>query len=118
MPPPRRRSSVSDAYAVRHLALRDYLAVERTRLANERTVLAYLRTALALFAGSVTLLYLFGTTAARIAGWLLLPVAVAILAFGTARYIAVRLRVRDYARLYASRTDASDERPAPPYGGG
>lgn len=110
MPPPRRAPS-SVAQPPQPLALRDYLAVERTRLANERTALAYLRTALALFAGSVTLLTLFDHAAARLTGWSLLPVAVAILAFGTARYVAVRRHVREYARLRASPAEASEDRP-------
>ena len=33
--------------------LRDYLAIERTRLANERTLLSYIRSALYLLVGSI-----------------------------------------------------------------
>lgn len=95
-----RRRSAFREYALRRLILRDYLAIERTRLANERTILAYLRTTLALAAGSVTLLHFFDTAAARITGWLLLPVALVILAFGAVRYARVRRRVEGYAHLH------------------
>lgn len=94
-----RRRSAFNEYALRRLILRDYLAIERTRLANERTILSYLRTTLALVAGAVTLLHFFDTDAARISGWLLLPVALVLLAFGVARYVRVRRRVEGYARL-------------------
>jgi putative membrane protein len=35
--------------------LRDYLAIERTRLANERTLLSYIRSSLYLLIGSIAL---------------------------------------------------------------
>lgn len=104
-----RRRSAFDEYAHRRLILRDYLAIERTRLANERTILSYLRTTLALVAGSVTLLHFFNTDAARITGWLLLPVAFVILAFGVVRYVSVRRRVQGYARLQQQDKKATDK---------
>ncbi len=39
--------------------LRDYLAIDRTKLANQRTILAYIRTFLILLGTGVTLLKLF-----------------------------------------------------------
>lgn len=38
--------------------LRDYLAIERTRLANERTLLSYIKSALYLLLGGITFLQL------------------------------------------------------------
>jgi len=38
--------------------LRDYLAIERTRLANERTLLSYIRSSLYLLLGAIGLLQL------------------------------------------------------------
>uniref|UniRef100_UPI004047E2D9 DUF202 domain-containing protein n=1 Tax=Mariniflexile sp. TaxID=1979402 RepID=UPI004047E2D9 len=35
------------------IILRDYLAIERTRLANERTLLSYIRSSLYLLLGSI-----------------------------------------------------------------
>ncbi|MEO6347023.1 MAG: DUF202 domain-containing protein, partial [Aquaticitalea sp.] len=38
--------------------LRDYLAIERTRLANERTLLSYIKSSLYLLLGGITVLQL------------------------------------------------------------
>ncbi len=111
MPPRRRlaarllpgRRSAFDEYALRRLILRDYLAIERTRLANERTALSYLRTTLALAAGAVTLLHVFDTPAARLTGWGLLGVGALLLLFGLMRFASVRRRVAGYARLHQPR---------------
>lgn len=105
------RRTAFDEYALRRLILRDYLAIERTRLANERTILSYLRTSLALVAGSVTLLHFFDTDAARITGWLLLPIALAILAFGLVRYISVRRRVHGYAHIHQQHQKSAGKNP-------
>ncbi|MDQ3776067.1 MAG: DUF202 domain-containing protein [Pseudomonadota bacterium] len=75
-------------------ALKDELAVERTRLANERTFLAYVRTALALLAGGAALAQFFP-------GYAWVPGVAAILlfaggitlAFGAYRFIVVRNRL-------------------------
>ena len=40
--------------------LRDYLAIERTRLANERTLLSYIRSSLYLLLGSIAFFQLKG----------------------------------------------------------
>lgn len=40
--------------------LRDYLAIERTRLANERTLLSYIRSSLYLLIGSIAFFQLKG----------------------------------------------------------
>jgi len=39
----------------KQVILRDYLAIERTRLANERTLLSYIRSSLYLLLGSIAL---------------------------------------------------------------
>ncbi len=40
------------------LIVRDYLAIDRTKLANQRTLLSYIRTAIMLIASGVTMLKL------------------------------------------------------------
>lgn len=42
----------------REVILRDYLAIERTRLANERTLLSYIKSSLYLLLGGITALQL------------------------------------------------------------
>jgi putative membrane protein len=110
----RPRHSAFDEYTYRRLILTDYLAIERTRLANERTILSYLRTGLGLTAGALTLLHFFDTPAARITAWLVLAFAALLLAFGFARYVAVRRRVAGYARLHTSHEHAPQHPAAEP----
>lgn len=75
-------------------ALRDSLAVERTRLANERTLLSYLRTALALFAGGGALLQLFANEPSlAVLAWVCLVAGAAIIAVGAVRFLRVRARL-------------------------
>ena len=100
---PNFRRSAFDAYALRRLILRDYLAIERTRLANERTALSYLRTTLAMTAGALTLLHLVPTPAARLTAWALIIFGAALITFGAYRFVAVRRRVSGYARLHQPR---------------
>ncbi|MDD4605618.1 MAG: DUF202 domain-containing protein, partial [Dysgonamonadaceae bacterium] len=45
--------SQSDFQHNKEIILRDYLALERTRLANERTLFSYIRTALYLTLGGI-----------------------------------------------------------------
>ncbi len=42
----------------KEVILRDYLAIERTRLANERTLLSYIRSSLYLLLGSIAIFQL------------------------------------------------------------
>jgi len=100
---PNFRRSAFDAYALRRLILRDYLAIERTRLANERTALSYLRTTLAMAAGGLTLIHLVRTPAAQVTAWTLLISGSIIIMFGLYRFVAVRRRVQGYARLHQPR---------------
>lgn len=76
------------------LILRDRLALDRTELANERTLLAYARTALALLAGGVTLLHFVDAAWAVALGSVSLPLAAVVGAYGTARFLRVRRRLR------------------------
>ena len=78
-------------YTSDELILRDLLARDRTVLANERTVLGYTRTALMFAISGITLIKLFpGDTAARVIGFLLLPVAATTQVLGIVSYIRMR----------------------------
>lgn len=76
-------------------AVRDGLAADRTALANERTLLAYIRTALGLFATGVGVPYLFRSSHATVAGWVLIALAVLLLAWGVRRFRTEARRLRD-----------------------
>lgn len=78
------------------LILRDYLALDRTRLANERTLLAYIRTALMLVVAGVTALKLLVVTpAVVITAWLFVVLGVLVLMIGGWRFRAMRIRINE-----------------------
>ena len=77
-------------------ALRDKLALERTRLANERTFLAYVRTALSLIAGSAVLFQFFSDRPPYLfAAWLLVVGGGFTLVMGLIRFIHVGKHLKD-----------------------
>ena len=75
------------------LILRDYLAADRTVLANERTLLAYVRTGIGFAAAGAGLIHFFESTAVEVLGWLLIPVAIGVTAFGVLRYVQMGRRI-------------------------
>jgi putative membrane protein len=92
------------------LILRDHLAAERTVLANERTALAYLRTMLTFLIGGVTFIEFFESLAIRLLGWVFIPTACVVGAFGLVKYAQVK-------RLLAQIGSAAREGSAPAQGG-
>jgi putative membrane protein len=70
--------------------LREYLAIERTRLANETTLLAYIRTGLYFLVAGSTLGHLLTTQFWKILGTPLILVGLAIMILGIVRYIRLR----------------------------
>lgn len=72
------------------LVLREYLAIERTKLANETTLLAYIRTGLYFLVAGSTLGQLIQTPFWQIAGTPVIVTGVLIMIAGIARYRKVR----------------------------
>jgi putative membrane protein len=70
--------------------LRDYLALDRTKLANERTLLAYLRTVIGLVASAIGLIELVDVTWAKILGIVFLALAPVCLLFGVLNFVKVK----------------------------
>jgi putative membrane protein len=73
--------------------LRDYLALDRTRLANERTLLAYLRTVIGLVASAIGLIEIVNTAWAHILGIVFLALAPVCLFFGVLRFVKVKIKL-------------------------
>ena len=71
------------------LVLREYLALERTKLANERTLLTYIRTGLYFLVAGSTLGQIMETTFWDIAGVPLIVIGVIIGLLGAVRFIRV-----------------------------
>ncbi|MCX4186641.1 DUF202 domain-containing protein [Methylophaga sp. OBS4] len=76
-------------------ALRDQLALERTRLANERTLLAYVRTALALAAAGAILLHFFpGYLSLFAIAWVLIAAGAVTMIVGIYRFLFIARKLR------------------------
>jgi putative membrane protein len=73
--------------------LRDYLALDRTKLANERTLLAYLRTVIGLVASAVGLIEIVSASWANILGVIFLALAPVCLVFGVLRFVTVKTKL-------------------------
>ena len=80
------------------IVLRDYLALERTKLANERTLLAYARTSLYMLLGGIAFLQLQHFRNIRWIGYLAILLSIILVIVGTYRYIQIRYRLSQYYR--------------------
>ncbi len=72
------------------LVLREYLAIERTRLANETTLLAYIRTGLYFLVAGSTLGPIVKSSFWTIVGPPVIIVGLLIMALGLVRYFRLR----------------------------
>jgi putative membrane protein len=73
--------------------LRDYLALDRTKLANERTFLAYLRTVIGLVASAIGLIEIVSAAWANILGVVFLALAPVCLVFGIRQFAKVKTKL-------------------------
>jgi putative membrane protein len=77
------------------LVLREYLAIERTKLANERTLLTYIRTGLYFLVAGSTLGELIDTVFWNTMGTPLIIVGAIVTALGVVRFIRVGREIRN-----------------------
>jgi putative membrane protein len=80
------------------IILRDYLALERTRLANERTLLAYSRTSLYMLLGGIAFLQMQDFTNIRWVGIGALSISLLMMMVGIFRYFQIKFRLAKYYR--------------------
>jgi putative membrane protein len=78
------------------LIVRDFLAIERTRLANERTFLSYFRTFVVMLSSAFAIMHLEFLSDLKWLGVILLVVAPIILFIGIGRLIYVKRRIKMY----------------------
>lgn len=78
------------------IILRDFLALERTRLANERTLLAYLRTSLYMVLGGIAFLQLRDFESIRWLGYVTMGLAAIFIVTGIVRFYHLRRSMREY----------------------
>lgn len=78
------------------IILRDFLALERTKLANERTLLAYLRTSLYMLLGGIAFLQLTDFENIRWIGYAALALSIILLMIGIVRFSVIKVRLTRY----------------------
>lgn len=78
---------------VEQLPLRDFLALERTRLANERTFLAYVRTSLYFLLGGFAFIKLKEFENADFLGYVSMGISLVLFLLGTIKFIVLRSRI-------------------------
>ena len=76
------------------LVLREYLAIERTKLANERTLLTYIRTGLYFLVAGSSLGYVVDSPFWNVFGWPLVGVGVLIGILGGIRYMRISRKIQ------------------------
>lgn len=76
------------------IILRDYLAIERTRLANERTLLTYIRSSLYLLISGIAFIQVQGFGDLRWLGYLSMILSVSFIIVGVYRFHQLRNRLR------------------------
>lgn len=92
-----KRSGLRREYVVREkIILRDFLAMERTRLSNERTYLTYIRTGLYFLLGAGAMLKLVEFEQIRWLGWISLGISFVLFIVGTFRFILLRRQMRRF----------------------
>ena len=78
------------AFMNKDLVLREYLAIERTKLANETALLAYVRTGLYFLVAGSSLGHLIDSNFWRIADDPLIIIGLIIMVIGVVRYFRLR----------------------------
>ena len=78
------------------IILRDYLALERTKLANERTLLSYIRSSLYLLIGGIALIQLEGFESIHFLGYVSLILTVLFLVIGVQRFYKLNRRLKNF----------------------
>ncbi len=78
------------------IILRDFLALERTRLANERTLLSYLRTAVYMAVATVAFLEMEQFAEIRWIGYVTIALGIGFLLMGVLRFLMLRRSIAAY----------------------
>lgn len=88
------------------IILRDFLALERTRMSNERTLLAYLRTSLYMLLGGIAFLQLEGFEHMRWLGYVAMALAAILIVTGIVRFYYLRKGMKNH---YADAFDPREQ---------
>lgn len=78
------------------LLLRDYLAIERTRLANVRTLFAYIRTSLYLLTAGIGILQVDSISQLDGLAWVCIIAGIILFFFGFVSYVKMKKQLKCY----------------------
>ena len=90
----------------KELVLREFLAVERTKLVNETTLLAYIRTGLYFLVAGSTLGQLIDTKFWKLVGDPLVLVGILIMVLGAIRYFRLRKVIHESRKNIGESSEA------------
>lgn len=80
------------------LILRDYLAIERTKLANVRTLFSYIRTSLYLLTAGIGILQINSVSRLDALAWVCILSGIVLFFIGFARYFQTCRRLKRYVK--------------------
>ncbi|MCL2354175.1 MAG: DUF202 domain-containing protein [Defluviitaleaceae bacterium] len=76
-----------------HMTMRDYLAMDRTKMANDRTFLAYMRTFISILAAGVGFIRFVEVSGVKYIGIVLCFVSTIFLVVGVYKYIVMKRKI-------------------------
>ncbi len=76
------------------LILRDYLAIERTRLANVRTLFAYIRTSLYLLTAGIGILQIDSISQLDGLAWVCIIAGIILFFFGFVHFLKIKRQLK------------------------
>ncbi|MEP0369314.1 MAG: DUF202 domain-containing protein [Cyclobacteriaceae bacterium] len=76
------------------MILRDYLAIDRTKLANQRTLLSFIRTALYLVVSGVALTKVKALEQISWLGYVIIAASIIVLVIGVVNYFLFRNKIQ------------------------
>jgi putative membrane protein len=91
--------------------LRDFLALERTKLANERTFLAYIRTSLYFLLGGLAFIKLEEFENAVFLGYISLGISILLIVLGMFKFLVLRKRIKKRHSLHNIEKIVAGEKP-------
>lgn len=80
------------------LILRDYLAIERTKLANVRTLFAYIRTSLYLLTAGIGILQIESISRLHWLAWICVITGIILFFFGFILYFQMKNQLKKYMK--------------------
>ncbi|MDA3833362.1 MAG: DUF202 domain-containing protein [Spirochaetales bacterium] len=78
------------------IILRDFLALERTKLANERTLFAYIRTSIYLILAGIAFIQLKDFDSIKWLGYISLVLSVVLLVIGIWKYYRLNRQLKEF----------------------